>query len=53
MSEFMQPFIVFFNWLRTFELCLYGFTFTFMDVWIWSAVASVVIVFIVSVFSNR
>lgn len=45
-SQYFMPFTVIFDWLRTFELTLFGFTFTFMDMFVWEMIASVVIWFI-------
>ena len=47
--EIMQPFVIVIDWLRTYQLHLGEFTLTFMDLFVWSIMASIVIGFIVSI----
>lgn len=37
--EWLEPFIVFWNWMRTYEMNIFGFQFSFMDVFVWVAFA--------------
>lgn len=43
MDSFLKPFLVVFEWARSYEISIYGFSFTFFDVWIWVCIAGLVI----------
>lgn len=43
---FFMPFEPIFDFIRNYQINLYGFTFTFMDVIVWSMLATIVIWFI-------
>lgn len=45
-ENLFAPFIVFFDWFRTFEISIGEFTFTFMDIYVWCGLALVCIWFI-------
>ena len=49
LAEIMQPFVLVIDWLRTFPLHLGEFTFTFMDFFVWTTMASIVIGFIIKI----
>lgn len=44
--EFIQPFIEFINWCRTFKMTLAEHTFTFLEMWTFCILVVVVIWFI-------
>lgn len=44
--EIMQPFALVIDWLRTYQIHFGEFTFTFMDMFIWTTMASIVVGFI-------
>ena len=46
-KDLMMPFTVLLNWLRTYPITIAGFTFTFMDMFVWTAIAGLLIGFIV------
>lgn len=43
MESMLKPFVVVFEWARNTALNIGGFSFTFFDVWIWTAIACIVI----------
>lgn len=43
---FFEPFVVIFNWMRKTYIHLMGFSFTFMDVFVWTLFAGIAIWFI-------
>lgn len=43
MESMLKPFVVVFEWARNAALNIGGFSFTFFDVWVWTAIAGIVI----------
>lgn len=45
-AQLIQPFILFFDWMRSFHFSIGEVTLTFMDLFVWSLLAGIVIGFI-------
>ena len=46
-AQLLQPFTIFFNWMRTFTFSIGEVSLTFMDLFVWSLLAGIVIDFII------
>lgn len=44
--ECMEPFTLVFDWMRSQPITLFGVTFTYMDAFVWSLIATVAVWFI-------
>lgn len=45
-ANLIQPFILFFDWMRTFTFSIGEVSLTFMDLFVWTLLAGIVIGFI-------
>ena len=45
-ADLLQPFAIFFDWMRTFTFSLGEVSLTFMDLFVWCLLASTLIAFI-------
>lgn len=36
----VEPFLLFYDWMRSYPIRLWGYTFTFMDVFVWAILAT-------------
>ena len=45
-NEILQPLLVVYEWFRTYQITLGEFSFTFMDLFVWGAIAYIVLAFI-------
>lgn len=45
-AQLIQPFILFFDWIRSFHFSIGEVSLTFMDLFVWTLLASIVLGFV-------
>lgn len=51
MAELMEPYVIFLAWCRNTYMTIGGFTFSFMDFWVFQLFAGITVIFIIKIFN--
>ena len=51
LDELMEPYVLFFAWCRNTYMTIGGFTFSFMDFWVFQLFAGIIVLFIYRIFN--
>lgn len=51
MAELMEPYVIFLAWCRNTYMTIGGFTFSFMDFWVFQLFAGITVLFIIKIFN--